>query len=316
MLTVEKPGFSAIQDLGRNGYQNQGIGESGAMDDLAARTANVLLGNPDNTAVIEITLGAAAFRIGKTQWFALTGADLSATVDDRPVPLCAPILLESGSLLRFGNAKRGCRAYLAVRGGFAVDPVLGSASTDASAGLGGVDGRWLRRGDTLAFRSEAVPARRIRWHTCWANPAFEDDEPLWLIPGPAWPELDAEAQRECLARTWTVGKDSDRMGLRLMQNLATARAPAPVLSTGVAFGSVQLPPDGRPIILAADRQTTGGYPIIGTVATVSHPRLAQCRPGDGLRFAVIDVAQAQALWRARERRFRDWQEHMMRWWRD
>jgi antagonist of KipI len=233
------------------------------------------------------------------------------------MPLCQPVWIEAGSVLEFGRAAHGCRAYLAVQGGFHAEPVLGSVATDLRAGLGGWHGRWFQKGDRLLFREQpAHAARSIRWHTSFANPAFADAEPLLMIPGTHWPALSADQQAYFLHEAWTVSKDADRMGLRLLQALPEPACTESVLSGPVAYGSIQLPPDSRPIILAADRQTTGGYPLLGTLASVSHARLAQCRPGDTLHFSCVDLQAAQRRLLAREQHFMEWQTHMRNWWRN
>lgn len=314
MIVFESAGISSLQDLGRYGLQNQGIGTCGAMDRMAARVANNLLGNTDNAALIEIALGGARLRIAQTQWFAITGADLQAEADGMPVELCRPIRLEAGSLLQFKQPRLGCRAYLAVQDGFVAEPVLGSASTDVRADLGGYHGRAFQRGDRLAYSPCRYGEKSVRWHTSWANPAFPDTGPLPFIPGAHWSWLDEPRQEQFLVTAWQVSRNSDRMGLRLEQCL-TPKHPWPsLLSSGVAFGSIQLPPDGHPIILAADRQTTGGYPLLGTVAGIAHSRLAQCRPGDSLRFIPVSAADAVQQWRRREGHYRQWRQHMAQWW--
>lgn len=314
MIVFETAGISSLQDLGRRGFQNQGIGQCGSMDRLAARVANDLLGNADNAAVIEITLGGARLRIEQTQWFAITGADLQAEADGLPVELCRPIRLEAGTMLHFKQPRQGCRAYLSVQDGFRAESVLGSAATDIRAGLGGYHGRAFQRGDRLAYSPSRYPDKAVRWHTSWANPAFPETGPLPFIPGSHWSWLDEPRQEQFLDTEWQLSRHSDRMGLRLEQGLSPEQPWPVLLSSGVAFGSIQLPPDGHPIILAADRQTTGGYPLLGTVAGIAHSRLAQCRPGDRLRFVPVSAAEAVTQWRRRETHYRQWRQHMAQWW--
>lgn len=314
MIVFETAGISSLQDLGRHGFQNQGIGQCGAMDRLAARVANDLLGNADNAAVIEITLGGARLRIEQTQWFAITGADLQAEADGLPVELCRPIRLEAGTMLHFKQPRQGCRAYLSVQDGFRAESVLGSVATDIRAGLGGYHGRAFQRGDQLAYSPSRYPDKAVRWHTSWANPAFPETGPLPFIPGSHWSWLDEPRQEQFLDTEWQLSRHSDRMGLRLEQGLRPEQPWPALLSSGVAFGSIQLPPDGHPIILAADRQTTGGYPLLGTVAGIAHSRLAQCRPGDRLRFVPVSAAEAVKQWRRRETHYRQWRQHMAQWW--
>ena len=215
MIVFESAGISSLQDLGRPGLQNQGIGACGVMDRMAARVANNLLGNADNTALIEIALGGTRLRIEQTQWFAITGADLNAEVDGLAIELCRPLRLEAGSLLHFKQPRNGCRAYLAVQGGFEGDTVLGSIATDVRAGLGGYQGRAFQRGDRLAYSPSRYDDKAVRWHTSWANPAFPETGPLPFIPGSHWSWLDERRQEQFLDTAWLVSRNSDRMGLRL-----------------------------------------------------------------------------------------------------
>jgi len=314
MMVFESAGISSLQDLGRRGLQNQGIGVCGVMDSLAARVANNLLGNADNTALIEITLGGVRLRIEQTQWFAITGADLQAEADAIALDLCRPIRLEAGTMLHFKHPRQGCRAYLAVQGGFNAEPILGSVATDIRSGIGGFEGRAFQRGDRIAYAASRYPGKTVRWHTAWANPSFPEAGPLPFVPGSHWSWLDENRQEQFCGTEWRISRNSDRMGLRLEQALHPESAWPSLLSSGVAFGSIQLPPDGHPIILAADRQTTGGYPLLGTVASIAHSRLAQCRPGDHLSFEPVSAAEAVRQWRRRELHYRQWRQHMAQWW--
>lgn len=315
MLVFEFPGISSLQDLGRHGYQNQGVSVSGAMDPLAARVANSLVGNPEQLPVIELALGGMAVRVQHSQCFAITGADLQARCDGTEVPLCKPIWLDAGSRLEFRAPVRGCRAYIAVAGGFYAEPMLGSAATDARAGLGGFHGRNFRRGDTLPYAKQSAPLKKsVSWHTSWANPDFDETAALPCIEGPQWALLPKPLQQDFLENSWLLSRQTDRMGLRFDQALRGEFETPSLLSTGVVFGSVQLPPDKHPIILGADRQTTGGYPQIAVVAGIGHRALAQAKPGEQLRFQMMEVEQALQLWRRRERHFREWQQHMQQWW--
>ncbi|MBP6534212.1 MAG: biotin-dependent carboxyltransferase family protein [Arenimonas sp.] len=317
MILFESAGLCCLQDLGRFGYQHLGISPSGAMDAFAARVANALLANDGNEGLLEILPSNTRLRLQRAQWFALTGADLSARLNGQPMPLCQPVWIEAGSLLEFGRAVHGCRAYLAVQGGFHAIPVLGSVATDLRAGLGGWHGRWFQKDDCLPLRGKpAHTGKPIRWHTSFANPAFADDEPLLVVPGAHWPALSPSQQEYFQTAGWMVSKDADRMGLRLLQALPDPMYSESMLSGPVTFGSIQLPPDNRPIILAADRQTTGGYPLLGTLASVSHARLAQCKPGDTLHFSCVDLQAAQNRLLAREKHFMEWRTHMHNWWRN
>jgi antagonist of KipI len=302
MLEVLATGpLLTVQDTGRWGVHAFGIGTAGAMDVFAARVANTLLGNDCAAPVLEITTGAARLQALRRGVFALCGADLEAGIDGAEVPLCAPFAVEAGQVLRFGRARRGWRACLAVAGGFEAEALFGSAATDLRAAFGGHHGRALARGDRIGFAAHPQPARvPRRIGTTLAHPAQATDAALRLVAAPALAAL-TDADREWLfGHGLRVSAEADRMGLRLAPALSGAVALAQQLSAAVCFGAVQLPPDGKAIILGADRQTTGGYPLAGVVAGVDHWRIAQARPGDRLVFREVSVEQAQQAWRARE----------------
>lgn len=315
MMIFDVAGISSLQDLGRPGYQNQGIGESGAMDRFALRVANSLLANDENTGAIEITFGHMRIRTRNAQWFALTGADLSASVNGSTLPLCRPVWVPADSVIELRKPLIGCRAYLAVQGGFAGVPVLGSVATDVRSGFGGLNGTWLKKNDSVAFKRPAQHTERhVSWYTRYANPAFARPAPLRFVADRLWQNMHEQQQQSLLLHDWHVAPDSDRMGFRLAESLPGRLPVESMLSSAVAFGSIQIPPDQRPIILAADRQTTGGYPLMGTLAGISHSSLAQLKPGDTVRFELMELAQAQSQWRQRELPFRQWQTQIKNWW--
>ena len=318
MLGCISPGLLAtLQDTGRRGWQALGIGTAGAMDLFAARVANALLANADDAPVLEITLGGAEFVALADGWYALCGADLEATLDGAELPLCAPFRLANGQRLRLARARRGCRAYLATTGGFAADRVFGSAATDLRAGLGGLHGRALQRGDELKAQAHREPVRLPRRvFTSLAHPAVVPEQPLGLIAGPALHAISTADRAQILGQHFTVSRASDRMGLRLEEALSSAVGLPQSLSAAVVFGTVQMPPDGKAIILGADRQTTGGYPVVGVVASVDHARVAQIRPGERLRFQVMDVIEARAALLSRERQFAQLRIAAAAWWRE
>ena len=308
MMVFELAGFCSVQDLGRPGLQNQGIGESGAMDRFALRVANSLLGNEEHTGAIEITFSHVRIRTHSAQWFALTGADLSARVNGQVFPLCRPVFMSADSVIEFRKPLRGCRAYLAVQGGFDLRPVLGSVATDVRSGLGGLNGQWLAKNDSIAFsRPLQHPGRQAHWHTHYANPAFASPARCVLSPavcGKNWKNRQEGAFLHAMAYCAGLGPHghSPRGDSypRPAQDIRPSDPPGgSMLSSAVAFGSIQLPPDQRPIILAADRQTTGGYPLLGTLASMSHSALAQLKPGDAVRFELMTRRGAGGMAAAR-----------------
>jgi antagonist of KipI len=309
-IQVRGPGLlTTLQDLGRHGRQHLGIGPGGAMDELSHRLASLLVGNPPELPSMEITLCGPELEFETDSLVALAGADLSAEVDGLPVPLWRPVLVRAGARMRFGAAVDGCRCYLAVAGGFGVPTVLGGAGTHLIAGFGGFQGRPLRTGDRLdtgppppdrypglqrCFRQETRALQSLGWFVPWFQELdFRRPAQLRLIPGPHWPLLRPEARASLLGEPFRVGSDSDRMGLRLGGPSLDLDRPLEPVSAGVATGTLQLPPDGVPILLMADRQTTGGYPRLGELASVDLPRAGQLRPGDLLRFRLITLEEAQ-----------------------
>ena len=307
--------LTTIQDLGRNGHQREGIPVAGAMDPLALRLANMLVGNDDGAAGVEITLVGPRLAFSARTLVAITGADLGATVVDGPAPVGRAFVVAAGATLSFSNAARGCRAYLAIAGGVDVAPLLGSRSTSLRGAFGGHAGRALRRDDIIVAGPPSVLSRRIRdaieanggtvptadWGPSPALvPRYSSAPTVRLLIGEHLHLLTPASREQLFRDELRVGAQSDRMGYRLEGVSLELTAPVEILSEAVAFGTVQLPPGGAPIVLMADRQTTGGYPRIGEVATVDVPLLAQLRPGDRVRFTPISLAEAQERYLARE----------------
>ncbi len=307
---------TTVQDLGRIGLQRSGIPVSGVMDRLAHRIGNMLVGNDENAATLEASLLGPAITFEQPQLIALTGGDLGATINGNEVPGWHAISVPEGATLRCGQPREGCRSYIAVAGGIDVPLVFGSRSTYLRAQFGGCDGRSLRSGDVLHIGTPSAASGNIRralggtgsatvagrWSIASSiRPRYTDDPVVRLIPGAHHDLLDDESHDRLTAATYIISASSDRMGYRLGGVALTLREPVELLSEGVAFGTVQLPPGGEPIVLMADHQTTGGYPRIGEVASVDLPLIAQLKPGDRLRFRLITVAEAQAAYLAQER---------------
>jgi antagonist of KipI len=305
---------TTVQDLGRVGHQAQGVPAGGAMDRIALRLGNLLVGNNEGAAALEATLIGPAISFEGGTLIALTGADLEPSIEGIDVPLWHPLWVEHGSTLRFGRAKTGCRTYIAVAGGIDVLPVFESRSTYLRARFGGVDGRALKSGDVLhtgdvahaskhiADELHASAGRRVvvaRWSLGSSlRPLYEDDVVVRVVRGA---HLDALSDSGVLfGSTFRVSSSSDRMGYRLEGPALSLRAPMELLSEGTTFGTVQLPPGGAPIILMADAQTTGGYPRVAEVASIDLPLVAQLKPGDRVRFRLVSLGEAQTLYLARE----------------
>jgi antagonist of KipI len=317
---VKAGALSTLQDLGRFGYQRYGVIVDGVMDEWSHRVANILVGNRETEATLEMTLIGPSLRFDDAALIAICGADLSPRIGEREVPMDSPVLLRAGSQLEFGRRRSGCRAYLAVHGGYDVAPVMDSKSTYLRGGFGGFQGRALRKDDIIAIgESEATNHYRAlmqmsssRDHP-FSAPAFTlvarsvPDESaaqsVRVVAGPQWDGFAAAAQQAFLDSEFAITANSDRMGYRLEGAKLVPREAIEMISEGVSFGTVQVPPDGNPIILMADCQTIGGYPKIAQVASVDLPLLAQMMPGQRMRFEWISLDEAQSLYLARQHDF-------------
>jgi antagonist of KipI len=309
--------LTTVQDLGRWGYQRFGVSVGGVMDEVSHRLCNWLVGNDEAQASVEMTLVGPGFTVTRDTLLAACGGDFEPRINGESMPRARPVLVRAGSVLEFGPCRTGCRGYLALAGGVQVPLVMGSRSTYLRGAFGGFHGRALRRGDLLDTPA-LDPARFPGLHqklavgrARMAYPAWSAAErvdllmpgpyPIHFVPGRHWP-LFAEATRERFcASEYRIGPQSDRQGYRLGGPTLVPERPIEVISEGVAFGTIQVPPDGEPIVLMASRQTTGGYPRLGEVASVDLPLLAQLPPGSAVRFQPIALEQAQSLLLARER---------------
>lgn len=303
-MIVLKPGMlSTFQDLGRFGQQHLGVSVAGAMDQRAHRLANVLVGNDPALATLEITLTGPTLRFTKPCCLALCGADLSATLNGQPLVLNRPIVVRAKDELSFGVRQHGTRAYLAVHGGFALKPVLGSTSTYLRSAMGGWHGRALRRDDEIPLlrplKNKGLEDLAMDlWSLKIYLPAALSEPRqtfVRLIKGQQWDEFTPESCAALLTEPYRISPDSERMGYRLQGASLLMTTPRQMISEGTTFGTIQVPAGGQPIILMADRQTTGGYPKMAYVASVDLPRLAQMGPGDIVSFKAISLEQAQAL---------------------
>lgn len=291
-VEVLSPGLlTTVQDaVGRRGYERLGISTGGALDPFAADVASALVGNPPRAALLEVTLVGPRLRFSAPAVLSLAGADLSAMLDGQPVVPGSRVSLRTGGVLTFGTRMSGMRAYLAVAGGFQVPEVLGSPSTDLRAGFGGVEGRALRTGDVLAYTPCAA---RADLHA--SGLAADLEASVRILPGP-YPERFAQGALETLCATaWRISQQADRMGYRLDDGPRLEHTGgADLTSVGLPVGAIQVPGDGKPIVLLADHQPTGGYTVVATVIRADLPLLAQRRPGDRVRFQVVDLATARA----------------------
>jgi len=322
-LRVLRPGLlSTVQDAGRYGLQHLGVGPAGAMDPYTLALANALVGNAPEQAALEITLLGPELELGADLLLALCGAAFDATLDGTPLPLGRPVLAKKGARLAFGRARAGCRAWLSVAGGIAVAPVLGSRSTHLPTGFGGLAGRPLRAGDLVPLAPDAAELSVRRYAALagrrslagavrsvgWAVPplAASGPEPVTVraVAGRHHPLFDAASRRAFFEVEWTVSADSNRMGFRLSGPPLARADVVEIHSEPVCLGTVQVPANGQPIVLMADRQTTGGYPRIAEIASADVPYLAQLAPGGKVRFVRSTLEEAIALRRSLASRLR------------
>lgn len=292
MITVVKPGLlSTIQDQGRFGYQAFGMPVAGAMDDYAAAAANALAGNQESAAVIEMTFLGGEFRFDQPLFVAIAGADMQAALDGQPVANWSGFTVKAGSVLSFNAAVSGCRTYLAVQGGFDVPKVMGSRSTYTRAKIGGVNGRALIAGDILKPFAADTPAP-AKFPAKWV-PSYETVTEIRVILGPQDDLFTHKGIETFFNKEYTLSSEADRMGYRFEGDKIEHRNGADIVSDALPFGAVQIPGHGSPIIMMADRQTTGGYAKIATVIRADRTRLAQLKPGDKIKF--ISCSEEEAI---------------------
>lgn len=297
-ISIIKAGLlSTVQDLGRWGFQRQGVPVSGAMDRLALRLGNVLLGNDESAAAIECTWTGPSIRFDQDQLISITGANLLPKLNGREIAMWKPIYVPKDAVLSFGKAdSEGCRAYICFYGGLDVPHVLGSCATYLSGKMGGLNGQALVKGDQISFLKafESVSST-FNWSmdsSLYPNLASRK---IRIIAGPHTARLEKDSLSDLFKQTFEISNSSDRMGYRLKSKMLHLKDKRELLSSAVCFGTIQLPADGQPIILMADHGTTGGYPIIGQVASIDIPLLAQLKPGEHIQFEEIDLRAAQQL---------------------
>lgn len=321
--------LTTVQDMGRQGYASHGFQENGACDKYALQMANLLAGNQGQTrqtAGLEFTMKGAALRFSSREVFALAGADMAPAINGRPVPMYCPLETRPGDVLTLGMAVSGLRCYLAVYGGIDVPLVMSSRSTSLKCGLGGYEGRSLRTGDVLrskaAQREIRLLCRKLEGKAALWQREAEQMQPKYLpdktagsmdagmegrygnerydahilriVLGPQDEAFTAKGLSAFVTGRYRLTADSDRMACRLDGPAIETCHGSDIISDGIVEGSVQVASDGKPIVMMADHQTTGGYAKIGTVISTDIPRLAQVRPGEIILFQVVTVQEAVA----------------------
>jgi antagonist of KipI len=311
-LSVERPGMlSTFQDQGRHGLQHLGVPVCGAMDPRAHRLANLLVGNAGDEATLEMTLIGPTLAFGANACVAVCGADVGVSRNGEPMPMNRPIIVRKGDVLAFGSATHGARAYLSVHGGFDVDAPMGSRSTYLSGRFGGHHGRALQRGDAIRLKRALAPRgleglAKSLWDTrlYLSGPIAEPTRRIVrVVKSSLWSEFTDESRDALLTQPYRIAPASDRMGYRLEGPGLALSQTREMLSEAATFGTIQVPPGGQPIVLMADRQTTGGYPKIAYVASCDLPLVAQMAPGQWIRFRLTDLEEARRLDAATESAF-------------
>ena len=303
--------LASVQDLGRFGHRAIGVGSGGALDPFAARVANLLVGNEEAAALIEVTLGNFRIRFTDERVIAWCGGAFQAQIGQEKIPAGHAFLVRAGDELSANAPQIGCRMWLAISGGIDVPLVLGSRSTDMRAGFGGLDGRALRDGDDLplgemsamnrarakALRDESLSSWSAQRE--WTSTAARYPI-LRIVRGVDWTRFDASVHQALTSEKFTVTPEADRMGVRLDGPELKRKETGDLLSEAVSPGTIQVPPNGKPILLLGDCQTIGGYPKIAHVITVDLPIAAQLRTGDEVQFQETSLSEAHSLLLQRE----------------
>ena len=300
-IRVLKGGMlTTVQDLGRTGYQSQGFSVAGVMDVRSFKIANLLIDNPENEPVLEFTLIGPTLEFTSSTIISITGGDFSPTVNGEPVPMYTAFYMIRGHVLKFGSARTGSRGYIAFSSYLEIPVVMGSRCTNLKSKIGGFKGRKLESGDYIHFRIKRryLPYFLSRKLELEDVHEFEKNETvLRVVMGPQDNLFSKQGIATFLESEYTVTSDFDRMGCRLEGPYIAPKKSSDIISDGIALGSVQVPSHGKPIILLADRQTTGGYAKIATVASVDIPKLVQRKTDHKIHFQPISVQEAQELYK-------------------
>jgi antagonist of KipI len=304
-LNIIKTGImDTLQDAGRYGYAAAGINPGGAMDKYAAAIANFLVGNEKEQPVIELHFPAAQIIFQEPALIAICGADLSAAVHDELIPCWQPAMVKRNSVLHFQKWKWGARAYLAVHGGFKIEKWLGSYSTNLKAAAGGYFGRMLKKEDVIELSTTSLDVNTLivsGQYSCamgwgvYQPSVYANASDLLVLPGPEWNMLSESSKKIFTESSFTINQKSDRMGYLLNGPLLQLQDNTEMVSAGVDFGTIQLLPNGKLMILMADHQTTGGYPRIGNIIGAHLPKLAQLPLGGEIHFQFTDIHTAEQM---------------------
>jgi antagonist of KipI len=295
-IRVQDPGLlTTVQDLGRYGYSHLGISSGGAADSVAMRIANLLVGNAENAATLEMTLAGAALEFDEESVVALTGGECDCRIGGETAPMWQAVRVPAREILACGGLKMGARLYLAIQGGLDVRPIMGSVATNMAGHFGGIEGRGLRKGDLLSVRRGSNS--RVRTLKPEALDGLYSAGPIRVTRGAQHDWFGPEAFDKLLSCPYTVSEQSNRSGLRLKGESISPRVRSQLLTEGVSLGAIQVPQDEQPIILFVDQQTTGGYPKIANVILADMHRVGQLRPREQVRFTEVAIPEAIRLLR-------------------
>ena len=293
-ITVLNPGLlTTVQDQGRIGYQQFGVSVSGVMDPRSAAVANILVGNDDKEAVLECTMMGPQLQFNQANCIAITGGDLMPTLDGKPIPNYTAVKVEAGQVLKFTMPKTGCRAFIAFAGGLDIPEVMGSRSTYMKAKIGGVEGRKLAKDDVIGFRAPKAELKNMNFRSMASEFVPRKEYTVRVVLGPQDDYFTDAGIQTFLSEVYSVTAEFDRMGCRLEGAVIQHKDGGDIISDGIAFGAIQVPSSGQPIIMLGDRQTTGGYTKIANVISADFRILAQLKQGDKVRFEKVTVKAAQ-----------------------
>lgn len=297
VIKIIKPGlYTTVQDKGRMGFQRYGIPVAGAMDDFAFRIANILVGNDENEAVLEATFLGPVMEMNFDGYIAITGAFMDPRINDKKVKMWRSIKVDKGDILEFSGSTEGLRTYISFGGGLAINEILNSKSTYVRGSLGGFNGRKLLADDEITINVSNSKAEPGKYIPTGFIPSYAKEINVRVILGPQDDHFSKEVVETFLNSPYKITAEADRMGYRLEgPTLSHIKGPD-IISDGIAIGSVQVPGHGFPIVMMADRQTTGGYTKMATVVTADLPYLAQMGPGDVMHFQQVTIEEGQELY--------------------
>jgi len=298
VIKVIKPGFlTTVQDSGRMGYQQFGMPVAGAMDQFSVQIANRLVGNEPDEGALEITMMGPELEFIGEALLAITGADLTPVINGKPAPMWQSFTVKMGDVLSFKGMKSGTRSYLAIAGGLDLPEIMGSKSTYLKGKLGGYEGRALKAGDTLRVKAPAYEFKSFKgaYLPEKLRPKFGNSYTVRVVLGPQDDYFTEEGIKTFFASTYKITHEADRMGYRLDGPKIEHKQGADIISDGIALGAVQVPGHGSPIVMLADRQTTGGYAKIATVITPDINLLSQAKTGDTVNFVKVEIEEAHEL---------------------